>query len=220
MNSFNKLLVVLDPADEQHKALKRALHMARLNPDCKLTLFLSIYDFSYEMTTMLSSEERDIMRSNLIADRKAWIDDLLSEFDTENMEIEKEVVWHNRPFEAIIEEVLKNISREFCPEKKLYRVEEAEALARGHSGPWKPRHEARRQLVAVRNRAGSIKRVSESTQEIARLPRGPAGQGPDPAVSFLRKLVEASRSAHPAKLSCVLGVLNVGNDAEKFIIKN
>jgi len=89
MNSFNKLLVVLDPADEQHKALKRALHMVRLNPDCKLTLFLSIYDFSYEMTTMLSSEERDIMRSNLIADRKAWIDDLLSEFDTDTMQIEK-----------------------------------------------------------------------------------------------------------------------------------
>lgn len=108
MNSFNKLLVVLDPADEHHKALKRALHMARLNPDCKLTLFLSIYDFSYEMTTMLSSEERDIMRSNLIADRKAWIDDLLSEFDIENIQIEKEVVWHNRPFEAIIEEVLKS----------------------------------------------------------------------------------------------------------------
>ena len=82
MNSFNKLLVVLDPADEQHKALKRALHMARLNPDCKLTLFLSFTTFLMKWPQCCRVKS-DIMRSNLIADRKAWIDDLLSEFDIE-----------------------------------------------------------------------------------------------------------------------------------------
>ena len=97
MDAFRHILVVIDAADEQHKALKRALHMARLS-DARLTLFLSIYDFSYEMTTMLSSEERDVMRSNLIADRRAWLTDVLSEFDTDSVRIDIDVVWHNRPF--------------------------------------------------------------------------------------------------------------------------
>ena len=77
MDAFRHILVVVDPADEQHKAINRALHMARLS-DARLTLFLSIYDFSYEMTTMLSREERDTMRANLIADRKAWLTDVLT----------------------------------------------------------------------------------------------------------------------------------------------
>lgn len=106
MDAFRHVLVVVDPADERHKALNRALHMAKLS-DARLTLFLSIYDFSYEMTTMLSSEERDTMRSNLIADRKAWLTDLLADYDTTEVRIDIQVVWHNRPFEAIIETVLK-----------------------------------------------------------------------------------------------------------------
>lgn len=107
MDAFRHVLVVVDPADEQHKAINRALHMARLS-DARLTLFLSIYDFSYEMTTMLSSEERDTMRANLIADRKAWLTDLLADYDTVDIRIDLEVVWHNRPFEAIIETAIKH----------------------------------------------------------------------------------------------------------------
>ncbi|MGM0525436.1 MAG: universal stress protein UspE [Pseudomonadota bacterium] len=107
MDAFRHVLVVVDPADEQHKAINRALHMARLS-DARLTLFLSIYDFSYEMTTMLSSEERDTMRANLIADRKAWLTDLLADYDTVDVRIDLEVVWHNRPFEAIIETAIKH----------------------------------------------------------------------------------------------------------------
>ncbi|WP_404403040.1 universal stress protein UspE [Idiomarina seosinensis] len=106
MDAFRHVLVVVDPADEHNKAINRALHMARLS-DARLTLFLSIYDFSYEMTTMLSSEERDTMRANLIADRKAWLTDLLAGYDTTDIRIDIDVVWHNRPFEAIIEAVLK-----------------------------------------------------------------------------------------------------------------
>ncbi|RUO77585.1 universal stress protein UspE [Idiomarina seosinensis] len=107
MDAFRHVLVVVDPADEQHKAINRALHMARLS-DARLTLFLSIYDFSYEMTTMLSSDERDTMRANLIADRKAWLTDLLADYDTVDVRIDLEVVWHNRPFEAIIETAIKH----------------------------------------------------------------------------------------------------------------
>lgn len=107
METFRHALVVIDPADEQHKALKRALHIAKLS-HAKLTLFLSIYDFSYEMTTMLSGDERDVMRANLISDRKTWLADVLSAFDTTGVDIDTHVVWHNRPFEAIIREAIKS----------------------------------------------------------------------------------------------------------------
>ncbi|RUO81324.1 universal stress protein UspE [Idiomarina tyrosinivorans] len=107
MEDFAHILVVLDPADEQHKALRRALHLASFK-QTKVTVFLSIYDFSYEMTTMLSAEERELMRSTLIHDRRVWIDDLLSQEVAEGMKVESVVVWHNRPFEAIIETAQKH----------------------------------------------------------------------------------------------------------------
>ena len=106
MERFKRILVVVDPADEEHKAINRSLHIARLT-QAKISLLLSIFDFSYEMTTMLSRDERDTMRTNLIADRRAWIADLLEGFDTDGLDIDITVVWHNRPFEAIIEHVQK-----------------------------------------------------------------------------------------------------------------
>lgn len=53
MTLYPRVLVVLDPSVAEQKALKRAVQLAKLQ-DCHLTAFLSIYDFSYEMTTMLS----------------------------------------------------------------------------------------------------------------------------------------------------------------------
>ncbi|WP_194755631.1 universal stress protein UspE [Aliidiomarina indica] len=98
---YDKLLVVLDPAQETQKALSRALHLARIQPT-KLTLFVSIYDFAYEMTTMLSGEEREQMRQSLIHDQEAWIRDQLRNYSTDGVVIDIVVVWHHRPFEAII----------------------------------------------------------------------------------------------------------------------
>ncbi|MDX1392639.1 MAG: universal stress protein, partial [Rheinheimera sp.] len=57
MSAYNNILVVLDPSVDKQKALNRAVEMVRLQGG-KLTAFLSVYDFSYEMTTMLSGEER------------------------------------------------------------------------------------------------------------------------------------------------------------------
>lgn len=110
MSTTNRILVVLDPSQQQQKALKRALKLAQaLN--ASVTAFLSIYDFSYEMTTMLAADEREVMRSSLIADRKAWIDDLVLDAK-ENLSCldvatDMQVVWHNRPFEAIIKTAIQ-----------------------------------------------------------------------------------------------------------------
>ncbi|MCH8491912.1 universal stress protein UspE [Aliidiomarina sp.] len=104
---FQHLLVVLDPNQEEQKALSRALHLARLQP-ARLTLFLSIYDFAYEMTTMLSGEEREQMRQSLVADREQWIQGCLEKFDVSQHRIEICVQWHHRPFEAIIRKAIES----------------------------------------------------------------------------------------------------------------
>ncbi|MBY6063100.1 universal stress protein UspE [Pseudidiomarina sediminum] len=105
MSCVNNILVVLDADKQQQKALNRAMHLARIS-QASITLLLSIYDFSYEMTTMLAAEERDAMRDSLINDRKAWIQDLLEDYNTRDLDISIKVVWHHRPYEAIIETAL------------------------------------------------------------------------------------------------------------------
>ena len=107
MDSYKQILVVIDPTTEDQKALKRACHLASLT-GAKITAFLSIFDFSYEMTTMLSSDEREAMRKSVISDRTEWIKNTLSQLDIITDDIEIKVVWHNRPYEAILTEVLEN----------------------------------------------------------------------------------------------------------------
>ena len=107
MSTYNNILVVLDPTTEQQKALNRAIELVRLQGG-KLTAFLSVYDFSYEMTTMLSGEERESMRQAVIKDRELWISDYLAAPRAGGINIDIKVVWHNRPFEAIVLAVLED----------------------------------------------------------------------------------------------------------------
>ncbi len=107
MATFQDVLVVLDPSTDQQKALARAIELAE-HTACKLTAFLSIYDFSYEMTTMLSGEERESMRQAVITDREIWIQELLHTARSKGISTCAKVVWHNRPFEAIVQAVTEH----------------------------------------------------------------------------------------------------------------
>ena len=107
MNTYRNILVVIDPKSQEQKSLKRALFLAHLT-QASVTALVSIYDFSYEMTTILSGEERESMRSSVIKDRQIWLDKLIKSENSYNIPIATEVVWHNRPFESIISTVIKN----------------------------------------------------------------------------------------------------------------
>ena len=104
MDQIKHILAIVDPTKEQQHSLQRSVSLAE-KTGAKITAFFSIYDFSYEMTTMLSKEERDAMRDAVIKDREAWLNDLTNSFV--DIEISKQVVWHNRPFEAIIKNIIK-----------------------------------------------------------------------------------------------------------------
>lgn len=110
METYQNILVVIDPTTDKQKALERAIDLATsINASgnkVNVSAFLSIFDFSYEMTTILSSDERDVMRQSVIKDKELWLESLINDLNP-TIEINSQVVWHNRPFEAIVERVIK-----------------------------------------------------------------------------------------------------------------
>lgn len=105
MIKYQHILVVMDPVAENQPALHRAVSVAALQEQAGITLFLPIYDFSYEMTSMLSSTERDEMREGVVQGREEWLKTLLAPYADSKINFEIKVVWHSRPFEAIIQQV-------------------------------------------------------------------------------------------------------------------
>ena len=104
MNTIKRILAVIDPTKDDHHGLARSIDLAKKS-GASITAFMTVYDFSYEMTTMLSFEEREAMRKAVINDRELWLKDIISTYPDVN--ITTLVVWHNRPFEAIINTVIE-----------------------------------------------------------------------------------------------------------------
>ncbi|WP_338366354.1 universal stress protein UspE [uncultured Pseudoalteromonas sp.] len=104
MNTIKRILAVIDPTKDDHHGLARSIDLAKKS-GASITAFMTVYDFSYEMTTMLSFEEREAMRKAVITDRELWLKDIISTYP--DISITTQVVWHNRPFEAIINTVIE-----------------------------------------------------------------------------------------------------------------
>ncbi|MCL1039240.1 universal stress protein UspE [Shewanella corallii] len=102
MREYQKLLVVIDPTTDDQAALARAVELAE-HSQAAITVFLSIFDLSYEMTSILSSQEREAMRQGVIDQRTAWLQDIIAPYQSRGLAIETKVIWHNRPFESIIQ---------------------------------------------------------------------------------------------------------------------
>jgi len=102
---YKNILVVVDPTTEHQPSLDRAAYLAR-SYGAKISLILCIYDLSYEMTSMLSSEEREAMRQGVISQQQLWVNQLIEKYG--DLEIQSTVTWHNRPFEAIIRHVIEH----------------------------------------------------------------------------------------------------------------
>lgn len=105
MAKYQNMLVAIDPNQDDQPALRRAVYLHQ-RIGGRIKAFLPIYDFSYEMTTLLSPDERTAMRQGVISQRTAWIREQAKFYIDAGVPIEIKVVWHNRPFEAIIQEVI------------------------------------------------------------------------------------------------------------------
>ncbi len=108
MDRYKNLLVAIDPDHEDQPALARAIDIAKKSSTAvKLTLFLSTYDFSYEVTSMLSPEDKETMHTGVIRQREEWINALLTQYDINDIEITVHVEWHKRPYECMIARVFE-----------------------------------------------------------------------------------------------------------------
>lgn len=106
MQKYTNLFVAIDPDNEEQPAFSRALGIVQKTDEpVKITLFLAIYDFSYEMTSMLSGEDRESMHAGVLEERREWIRSLIARHDTNNIDIDITVVWHSRPYESMIAHV-------------------------------------------------------------------------------------------------------------------
>lgn len=106
MSIYNKILVVADLHSDEQPALARAIHLcSKSQSPPHVTFFLSIYDFSYDMTSMLSMSERDAMRKGVIHQKELWMKSIAEPYQSDGVTIDIKVIWHNRPYEAIIGEV-------------------------------------------------------------------------------------------------------------------
>ncbi|MFA0414022.1 universal stress protein UspE [Vibrio renipiscarius] len=106
MSIYNNILVVANVNSDDQPALARAMQLAaKSRSPSHVTFFLAIYDFSYDMTSMLSMDERDAMRRGVIHQREQWMQSVAEPYLNEGVVFDVRVVWHNRPYEAIIAEV-------------------------------------------------------------------------------------------------------------------
>lgn len=105
MIKYQHILVIIDPNMEAQPALYRAAEIARLQEQIAIEVFMTIYDFSYEITSILSVEERDEMRAGVIQQRQSWLEELVAPYQQEGLDIQLKVVWHNRPSESILQEI-------------------------------------------------------------------------------------------------------------------
>ncbi|TCP92011.1 universal stress protein E [Cricetibacter osteomyelitidis] len=109
--NFKNIFVVLNPEIEKQYGLARAVRLVKEQkyPEpVKITTFLPVYDLSYEMSAMLSSEERDEMHESIIHQRQASIRYYLDKYADPMIEFNSIVVWNSNEADAITEEIAKN----------------------------------------------------------------------------------------------------------------
>ncbi|MBN6711573.1 universal stress protein UspE [Haemophilus haemoglobinophilus] len=108
---FNNILVVLNPETEKQYALARAVRLVKEQKNenkVKITTFMAVYDFSYEMSALLSSEERDAMHKSIIEQRQQAVQPYLEKYAAPNIEFNSIVIWHSNEAEAITNAVAEH----------------------------------------------------------------------------------------------------------------
>ncbi|WP_032092646.1 MULTISPECIES: universal stress protein UspE [Pasteurellaceae] len=105
---FTNILVVLNPENEKQYALARAVRLVKEQKSetkVKITTFMAVYDLSYEMSALLSAEERESMHRGVIEQRHKAVQPYLEKYADPEIEFHSTVVWNSNEAEAITAEV-------------------------------------------------------------------------------------------------------------------
>ena len=105
MIECKRILAVVDAERDNQPALSRAYELAS-KTGASVTAIMVVYDLSYDMTTMLSPDEREAMRDAVTNEHAKWLSGQLKEQGFGETDIVVE--WNNRAYESIIYYTLKN----------------------------------------------------------------------------------------------------------------
>lgn len=105
---FKNILVVLNPESNKQYALARAVRLAKEQNDkqpIKISLFLAVYDLSFEVTALVSAEERAEMHQKVIQQRRELVQTYIEKYADPMIEFQSVVVWNSNEAEAINQQV-------------------------------------------------------------------------------------------------------------------
>ncbi|CAB9494079.1 universal stress protein UspE [Alteromonas macleodii] len=105
MIECKRILAVVDAERDNQPALSRAYELAS-KTGATVTAMMVVYDLSYDMTTMLSPDERESMRDAVTKEHAKWLSAQLKEQGFSETDIVVE--WNNRAYESIIYYALNN----------------------------------------------------------------------------------------------------------------
>ncbi|NDV91234.1 universal stress protein UspE [Alteromonas sp. 345S023] len=105
MINYHHILAVVEADRETQPALSRAKEIAT-KTGAKVTAISVVYDLSYNMTTMLSPEERDAMKDAVTYEHASGLSDSLNEMGFSDIDIV--VQWNKRSYETIIRYAIEN----------------------------------------------------------------------------------------------------------------
>jgi len=104
---YKNILVVINPDTEKQPALVRAINIAKQQPIVKITALVTIYDFSYDMTSILSPDARKAMRLGMLRQKQAWLTKICQPYLDQKFNIEIKARWYNHTFEAVLKYAYK-----------------------------------------------------------------------------------------------------------------
>tara|TARA_B100001094_G_scaffold330324_1_gene395263 strand:+ start:1050 stop:1976 length:927 start_codon:yes stop_codon:yes gene_type:complete len=100
MEGNQKLLVVIQPEEQEQPALSRAIELSKKS-GASITVILCAYHTSYDLSAILSASERDSVRDSMLKKQKQWLEGIVAQHPYE-MPIRQEVKWHKDTYEAVI----------------------------------------------------------------------------------------------------------------------
>lgn len=101
MSTYHHILVVVDPKHTQQPAIKRSLELAK-KLGSQLIFVSCIYDTNYEFTSMLTSNERNTMKSALLHCELEKLQGLIKVEGAADF-AKCKAVWHKKQFQGIID---------------------------------------------------------------------------------------------------------------------
>jgi universal stress protein E len=117
MKAPKRILVVISGKRKTHEALERALQFTSIEKDIHIHIFNSISAPVIELTDVLSSEQRDEMKQQYIADRYLYMDEVAAKLIEKGISCSVQVAWHRELHEAIVQATI-----ELSPDLVIKRI--------------------------------------------------------------------------------------------------